>query len=387
MRILHVVPTYLPATRYGGPIYAVHGLCRALAARGHDVHVYTTNVDGAGVSPVALGATVDVEGVKVRYFPTALGRRLYRSPPMGAALADAMASFDVLHLHSVFLWPTSAAARLARAQGVPYFLAPRGMLVADLIRRRSRLPKSAWIELFERRNIAGAAALHFTSDRERRDMEALGLAAQAAIVVPNGVDMPPQSAPTAGAGRPFVLALGRINWKKGLDRLIAALAHAPGVDLVVAGDDEGDTTAQLRGVARAHGVAERVTFAGPAHGAGKWALMRACAALALPSYSENFGNVVLEAMACARPTIVTPEVGLADVVAQSGAGLVVAGDPQPLGEAIATLMADAALRARMGEAGRKVARERFSWAAVAADMEGHYARARAPRRMETSPVV
>ena len=56
LRFLHVVPTYLPAVRYGGPIRSVHALCRALAADGHDVHVFTTNVDGPGRQRRAVGA-------------------------------------------------------------------------------------------------------------------------------------------------------------------------------------------------------------------------------------------------------------------------------------------------------------------------------------------
>lgn len=59
MRLLHVVPTYLPATRYGGPIYSVHGLCKALTAHGHEVYVFTTKVDGPGDSAVPLGQPVD----------------------------------------------------------------------------------------------------------------------------------------------------------------------------------------------------------------------------------------------------------------------------------------------------------------------------------------
>ena len=76
LRLLHVVPTYLPALRYGGPIRSVHALCRALAAAGHDVHVFTTSVDGLGDSDVLLGRPVDLEGVKVTYFPSRLLRRL-----------------------------------------------------------------------------------------------------------------------------------------------------------------------------------------------------------------------------------------------------------------------------------------------------------------------
>src|SRR5882757_6078885 len=113
LRILHVVPTYWPAARYGGPIRSVHALARGLAARGHDVHVFTTNVDGARESAVPLGVPVDMEGVQVTYFPSRSLRRLYWSRAMGHALAAHMVACDIAHLHSVFLWPTWAAARAA----------------------------------------------------------------------------------------------------------------------------------------------------------------------------------------------------------------------------------------------------------------------------------
>src|SRR6266567_2457488 len=118
MKILHVVPTYYPAVRYGGPIQSVHGLASALAAYGHDVHVYTTNADGQGVSRVPLDRPSRLDGVTIRYFPTSVGRRVYRSPRMRQALRSNVASFDLVHLHSVFLWPTLAGAETARRAGV-----------------------------------------------------------------------------------------------------------------------------------------------------------------------------------------------------------------------------------------------------------------------------
>ena len=87
LRILHVVPTYLPARRYGGPIVAVHGLCKALAARGHEVDVFTTNVDGDSRLDVPVATPVDVDGVSVRYFPSSYSR-LYWSRSYAAALHE-----------------------------------------------------------------------------------------------------------------------------------------------------------------------------------------------------------------------------------------------------------------------------------------------------------
>ncbi len=181
MRLLHVVPTYVPAWRHGGPVAAVHGLCKALVDRGHQVTVFTTNVHGASTLEVRPSAPVNVDGVAVWYFPVAAPRRLYRSPGLGAALAGRLpgtvgiAGFDAAHLHSVFLWPTAAAARAAERARVPYLVAPRGMLVGDLLRRRGRLRKRLWIRMVERRTLARAAGLHATSDLEAAEAAPLGL--------------------------------------------------------------------------------------------------------------------------------------------------------------------------------------------------------------------
>jgi hypothetical protein len=79
------MPHYYPALRYGGPIRSVQGLAAATAALGHDVHVYTTNIDGPNVSNVAIGVPTDLDGVNVWYFPAAVGRKVFRSPAMGRA--------------------------------------------------------------------------------------------------------------------------------------------------------------------------------------------------------------------------------------------------------------------------------------------------------------
>ncbi|HVH81011.1 MAG TPA: hypothetical protein VM782_16560, partial [Stellaceae bacterium] len=99
MRLIHVTPTYLPAIRYGGPIFSVHGLCAALAIRGHDVEVFTTSVDGARDSDVPHDEPVLLDGVKIRYFRSALMRRLYWAPSLATALHGAIATTDILHLH------------------------------------------------------------------------------------------------------------------------------------------------------------------------------------------------------------------------------------------------------------------------------------------------
>src|SRR5687767_10740193 len=120
LKLLHVVATYLPATRYGGTIVSVHGLCRALARRGHDVHVYTTSVDGPANSRVPHNVAVDVDGVQVWYFKSEHLRRFYVAPALGGMLREHVGRFDVVHTHAIYLWPLWSAARSAHRAGVPY---------------------------------------------------------------------------------------------------------------------------------------------------------------------------------------------------------------------------------------------------------------------------
>lgn len=380
MKILHVAASYWPAVRYGGTIVSVHGLCRALAARGHEVHVFTTSVDGPADSDVPLLQPVEKDGVRVWYFPSARMRRIYWSPPMAHALAGQVATFDLVHVHALFVWPAWAAARAARRAGVPYLVAPRGMLEKSLIRKKNRVMKSVLMAAVGRRLLEGAAAIHVTSAREAAEARAFGFALPPVHEVSNGVDVIDEPGASSAvspavavilAGAPFVLFIGRISWKKGLDRLIEAMTHAPDVRLVVAGPDEEGYRRTLESQAVAAGLNSRLVWAGPAHGADKAVLLSRAQVLVLPSYSENFGNVVLEAMAAGCPVVVTPEVGIADLVQESGAGLVLAGTPEVLGAGLSRLMGAAVLRRTMGERGRAVALN-YSWATVAGRMERVY---------------
>lgn len=381
MKILHVVPTYLPAWKHGGPIYAVHGLAKAQVRRGHEVTVFTTDVHGDGRLDVPLGRATDLDGIEVHYFPITVPRRLYRSPALVRALAARIASFDRLHLHSVFLAPTASGARAAERTGVPYLVAPRGMLVRELFARRGRWRKHLWLRLVERRTLARAAGIHATSELEAAEVREMGLPLPPVYVVPNGVEeiaWDGEAASLAPAVRkvvaeePYLLFLGRLSWKKGLDRLLTAFARTAGARLALAGNDEEGIRPRLESLARDLGCASRVDFLGPVGGREKAALLHRALALVLPSYSENFGNVVLESWAAGRPVAVTPEVGLADTVRDVGGGLVTSGDPEPLAAALQALIDGGAEREAMGLRGERAAVERFSWEAIARDMERVY---------------
>lgn len=383
MRILHVLPAYLPAVRYGGPIVALHGLARALVARGHHVEVMTTNADGAGTSDVPLNQAVEHGGVKVRYFATAAPRRIFRAPDMAQALRDSISSFDIVHIHQMYQWPGWAAARAAQARGVPYVVSPRGMLVKDMINRRSYFAKTAWIGLFDRPSLERAAAIHATSELEQADIESFNFKLPAITTIANGVDEPSpvpaveRLAPdirAATAEKPVVLYVGRLSWKKGLERLVRAFANTHNGTLVIAGTDDEGLGASLSNMARELGIFRRVHIVPrTVDNAEKEHLFAEARVLVLPSYSENFGNTVLEAMRRGVPVLTTPQVGAADIVRRSGGGIVTGGEPEALSYAMARFINHPSLARSMGAAGQGHAIAHYGWPQIAARMEKLYA--------------
>lgn len=375
LRILQILPHYYPAVRYGGPIRSVHALSKSLVERGNEVHVYTSSMDGPEDLQIAAGSSSAIlDGVQVHYFPVPMARRLCWCPGMANRLKRDISRFDVVHLNSVFQWPTYAAARIAAAAGVPYLVAPRGMLGGAVIRGKSRLLKSLWIQLIEQRTLRQAAGLHVTTRLESQEIHALGLKLPPHFCVHNSVSWPErhtplESGPLSGIKKPYALFLSRLDWKKGLDRLIEAWQFVPDLALVIAGNDEHGYARTMQELAEKMNLADRVRFIGAVSDAHKWGLYENAMMFLLPSYSENFGNVVAEAMVVGCPVVVTPEVGLADLVRTSGSGIVVDGAPAALAAAITDLIRNPETRRRMGERGRATVRQRLSADSAAAEME------------------
>jgi glycosyltransferase involved in cell wall biosynthesis len=383
VRIAHIVPSYLPGHRYGGPIASVHGLSRALVQRGHEVDVWTTDMDEGQRLDVPLGERVEIDGVDVRYFQTRGPARVRWAPEFAGAFERAVGDYDLVQAHGVFVATTSRALSMAQRAGVPTVLSPRGMLMSSMLEARGAFRKRWWLRQFDERNLRGLVGLHLTAEAERRELPNLGFRwTKQVAVIENGVEpasfdgdwtaLREDVAALCTADARFLLFLSRVHWKKGLDRLTGALARLPeDIHLAVAGPDEGYGN-ELRHLIRQHGLESRVQVLGAVRGADKAALLEHAAALALPSYSENFGNVVLEAMAAGCPPVITPEVGAAEVVRRERSGWVVPGSPEHLSRTLSQLLNQPRLRAEAARLGRQAVEERYTWPSIAARMEAFY---------------
>jgi glycosyltransferase involved in cell wall biosynthesis len=264
------------------------------------------------------------------------------------------------------------------------------------IRNRHRGRKRLMEALFQNDALRQAAAIHYTSEVER-DISRPFDGGAPAHIVPLGVKLDGFDAlpPAEGfharfpetRGRRILLFLSRLHFKKGLDLLIPAFAQLAAQDasvhLVIAGPDDG-MLGQCQAWARRDGVPERVTFTGMLQGEDKLAAFAAASAFVLPSYSENFGIAVVEAMAAGLPVVISDQVNIWREVQAGGGALVVRCDEQKLTMALAAVLRDRALAADMARKARATVQRLYRWESVAVALEAMYAQVVTQRN---APVV
>jgi len=383
MRILHVIPSL--AARDGGPAKVAVEMCRELARRGAEAEIYTTNLDGHGVLDVAPGKPVTQGDVRVTYFPVDLSNYYKISLPLAAALKASIPNYDVVHIHSLYQFPSNVAAYYCRRHGVPYVVIPHGALDPFLFRRH-RARKWLYEVTLERRNLREAAAVQFTSEEEKILAATHGLRFRP-VVAPLGVDLDdsPQSIVRGKlaarwpetTGKRVLLYLGRINFKKGLDLLAQAFGQIAreltDVHLLIAGPDSDGYAAKVRLWLSEQGVLDRTTFTGMVEGEAKAEVLAESAMFVLPSYTENFGLAVVEAMAAGLPVVISNRVNIWREIAAARAGLVVNTDAGEVADAMRALLASPEHAAEMGRNGKDLARKQFSWESAGAGLMELYA--------------
>ena len=384
MKILHVIANLAP--RYGGPSKACWEMARAVAQLGHQVSIYTTNQDGPGILPVPTDRPVWREGVEVRYFPIQTPRFWGTSWPLARALRQEIKAVDLVHVHNLYLFHDLMAGYYCRILGVPYLIQPHGSL-DPFIYRRHRGRKRVMEYGFQNRTLREASALLFTT-AEESELAAPFSCGTPGVVVPLGIDLDEFAAmPEPGSFRrrhpeigdqPIILFFGRINFKKGLDLLArgfgAVARQRRDVHLVIAGPDNDGWGARVRPWLEEAGVLGHTTFTGMLLGPERLAVLQDAAMFVLPSYSENFGIAVIEAMAARLPVIISDKVNIWREVEAARAGRVIPCDATALAEEILDLLAHPEAAAQMGRQGRTLVEERFQWPRIGRSLAEAYGR-------------
>jgi glycosyltransferase involved in cell wall biosynthesis len=334
MNVLVVSSCFAPAWSWGGQVRSLWAMCRSLALAGARVRVVTTDADLRGRVQVPRERTeqgLDITTVPIVSALDGLGSRYALAPGLSRAVRGALAGADLAVLQGVWTFALLVAPRACAARGVPYVVCPRGTLEALSLSEKPRR-KRLYMRLAQRRALAGAAAIQFASEEERRT-SAAATSGIPAFVCENAFELPPQVAPDGeglrrGLGLPGTAILvgifGRLHARKGFAVIVPALARCdPAVHLVAFGADEGGYGAEIVRLAAAAGVADRVHLMGQQDGE---ALQRSYASVdlvAAPSLGESFGNAVVEALGQGTEVLVSHRVPLASYVKEHGLGGVV----------------------------------------------------------------
>ena len=402
MRILCISPVYWPAFQLGGPITAVHGFNSALVKKGVDVTVYTTSSGLDGRESRAQEVIID--GVKVRYFDVVklfdfLGDTGWQfSLEMQQALKKNLKSFDIVSIHGIWNYPPTIALHMCNNTGLPYIVSPHGTLDPYNIVKKA-WKKKMYYHLFIKKYIKKAILHYFTESEASESMKHLNLSNSTAIV-PNGIaleefnDLPQKDSLLLKypilTNKTVILYLGRIHPIKGLDILIdsfaAVLREKPEAYLLLVGGGDSGYELQVRKWIKEKKVTDHIIFTGLIHGQEKRDALLGSDIFVLPSYSEAFSMSILEAMACRLPVIITNKCNFPDVE-QKGAGIVVTPEAEPLTRALMGLISSPEKRRMMGNKGRQLVEDKFTWDILADRMIKTYGEmAKKPRKMTKLPL-
>ena len=374
MHILHVIPYMHP--RGGGPPVVVENFIHQANRRGHQSEILSTPLfcDGDEADLLAklreLAPTTFVPAPKALILLEGLTTNW---------LHETVRRADIVHIHTLWsplnIFVSWACARYRK----PYVLMPHGYLDPYSLKVK-RWSKAAYLWAVEHRAIAAAQRLIFTADDEMRLVQNLFPSLPECLVIPLGGDPPSAGADELSAafverfpmarGRRQLLFLGRLDFKKGIDRILSALPRVvdryQDVLLTIVGEGGFAFERDLRNIIARRGLTNFVMMTGRLEGRMKWGAYASAEIFLLPSRQENFALTVAEAMHMAVPVIVSDQVNSWPHVEHAGAGMILQEEliSAFLPHAIAQMLRDRESWRLASRRGQAYARQHLTWLAA-----------------------
>lgn len=311
-----------------------------MAKAGYAIEVFTTTANGADEVPVAPNMPTDVDGVKVTYFKRITGDHTHFSPALLRKIWKDVRSFDIVHIHAWWNLVSVFSCWIALRRGVPVIVSPRGTLSGYSFTNKNDLPKKIIHEVLGK-SLLRRSSIHVTSDREKDAMEKL-VNPKHIFNIPNFIALPDKvsKAPSMADDRLKLIFLSRIEEKKGLEILFDALANVTiPFHLTIAGDGDSIYIDALKSLAGKNGISGQISWIG-FQTENKFSLLQQHHLMVLPSYDENFGNVVIESLSVGTAVLISNNVGLAAYVEQNNFGWVCKNDPASFASVISQLNAE-----------------------------------------------
>ncbi|TSJ35981.1 glycosyltransferase [Mucilaginibacter corticis] len=333
MKILQINASYKPAYIYGGPTMSVAKLCEQLVNAGNSVTVFTTTANGKDELPVMANKTIIVDGVEVIYFKRNTKDHSHFSPALLTRLWKDAPKFDVIHIHAWWNLVSVLSAFIAVSRNVPVIISPRGTLSSYSFTNKNNLAKKLLHNLLGKR-LLRQSYLHATSNAELKNLAEI-ITPKGMFDIPNFVKIAPSSIPKKPSGKVLkLLFFSRIEEKKGLDILLHALPLLTiPYHLTIAGDGDNAYIDLLKNIARYNQSESNISWIG-FQNENKFDVFVDHDLLVLPSYNENFGNVVIESLSAGTPVLISEQVGLANYVVKNELGWLCETTPRSISDAI-----------------------------------------------------
>ena len=358
-------------------VHVISGISRAGGGPSRSSQALVAALNGAGCEAWLLscscGETAWVEGV-TRFAAPAADERLC---DFFARQFDSIKP-ELVHLHGIWQLQIHAAAKVARRMKIPYVVAPRGMLEPWSLAQK-KWKKRLAMAFYQRKDLREAVALHATAASEGEQFRRLGFT-QTIIVSPNGVIVPSELPVrrTQADGHRRALFVSRMHAKKGVLELVEAWSKVRPegwvCELVYTKNGAGESAyeGEVKAKVKALGLEGQFVFTGPLLDEAKWTAYRRADLFVLPTYSENFGIVVPEALYAGVPVITTKGTPWGELETERCGWWIDVG-VEPLAAALREAMAlSDAERAAMGARGRALVEAKYQWPAIGRQMLAAY---------------
>jgi len=387
MRISFVIPYFYPALEYGGTPRVAYEFARSLVRRGHEVRVLTT--DSGGHKRIERDEVAQIEeggidGIQLIYYQNvsnylAYKQRLFFPLELFHRIRRQLSSSEVVHIHEFRSLLSVATHSAVRSLNIPYVISPHG----GLQRLGKVWLKSVFDRLWGNKILKDAAAVCAVSPLEEQDAAQFGIEYERIYPFPNPIDADHYTQlPDRGRftekwnlrNKRVVLFLGRLHWIKGIDVLIDSMVlikDIPDLHLVIAGPDDGAASA-LRSRVMKNGMGDRITFTGFLNDLQKLEALVDSEVVVVPSRREGFPGTALEALAAARPVVLSSMCGLVSwIPGRSAMTIFRSGDAKDLAQKMGAVLRSGCNPTDLSNARNLVLAE-FSADAMAAKAEALY---------------
>lgn len=355
MKILHVVESLY---KYGGANVACLDIANRQASQGHIVSVFSTNVE-SGEEVEQSSQLYKV--VKCKRIDLPFGRfRIIKN--LKNNFIETLKTFqpDIIHVHALWDPLVHTAIKLGHKYNIPLIHSPHGMLTPWALSNKATKKKIAW-NLYQKNDLKKINRFHVTCEEEKKDLIRLGINAPISII-PLGIDIQDYDLSTKKESKK-ILFISRIHPKKGLINLVEAWhkIQKEGWKILICGPDDDNHEQEVKQKIEELGLNDFFEFKGPVTGSEKNNLFKECDLFILPTHSENFGIVVLEALSFGMP-VITTKGSPWESINQYNAGWWVEIGVDPLEHALTNFLSlTKNEKLIIGKNAQNLAKEKFSW--------------------------